>query len=62
MAFAETPVHNFISACQSGNDSFFTSEQSSVIFKTFGPLVSCYLLPVFQQRVLAENQLSWEMS
>jgi len=62
MAFTETPVHSFISACQSGNGSFFTSEQSSMMFETFGLLVRCYLLPVLQQCVLAENQLSREMS
>lgn len=61
MAFSETPVHNFISACQSGSDCFFISEWSSVMFKMFGLLVGCYLLPVFQQCMRAENQLAREM-
>lgn len=43
MEFAEVPVHNLISACQSGNDNFFTSGRSSMIFSVFGLLFpSCF--------------------
>lgn len=60
MASAETSVRDFISVHQSGSDSRFISEQSSVVRKTFGLFIS-YLLPAFQPCVLVENQLSGEV-